>query len=291
MNKTTIFTGLILILFSFQIFGQQTTSFTEANLDYKNGQNFYDQGLYGQAMQEFSKVLQKLAPVNDPESDLLRMKAELNRAKSAIRLELPDGEKLMLEFIRKYRPDPMANQALVDVADYYFNAREYDKAVEFYKMIPIYQLASAEKAEVKFKLGYAHFVQKDFKEAKNHFYHIRQLNNSEYREKSNYYYGLCEFFEGNYPQAIGAFKIAEKDQRYAKHIPYYLAQIYFAQKNYDELIKTVEPKLKKTGLKNQAEMHGLVGQAYFEKSNYPKALFHLEKYAAGSNKLREEEFY
>lgn len=291
MNKTTIITGIIFLLFTFQVFGQQTTAFTEANLDFKNGQNFYDQGLFGQSMQEFLKVLQKLAPVNDPESDLLRMKAELNKAKSAVRLDLPDGEKLMLEFIRKYRPDPMANKALIDVADYYFNARKYDKAVEFYQLVPTYQLASSDKAEVKFKMGYAHFVQKEFKEAKTHFYHLRQLNNSEYREKSNYYYGLCEFFEGNYSQAIGAFKIAEKDPRYAKHIPYYLAQIYFAQKNYDELIRSVEPRLKTSGLKNQAELHGLVGQAYFEKANYSKALFHLEKYAAGSNKLREEEFY
>jgi len=291
MSKITKFTGAILLLFSVQMFGQQTTSFTEANLDYKNGQDFYDQGLYGQAIQEFSKVLQKLAPVNDPESDLLKMKAELNKSKSAVRLDLPDGEKMMLEFIRKYRPDPMANQALIDVADYYFNARKYDKAVEFYKMVPTYQLGSSDKIAVKFKMAYSHFVQKEFDEAKNHFYHIRQINNSEYREKSNYYYGLCEFFDGNYPQAIGAFKVAENDERYAKHIPYYLAQIYFAQKNYDELIRTVEPRLKKTGLKNQPELHGLVGQAYFEKSNFPKALFHLEKYASGSNKLREEEFY
>ena len=291
MSKSTIFTGLILLVFSVQVFGQQTTSFTEANLDFKNGLNFYDQGLFGQAMQEFTKVIQKLAPVNDPESDLLRMKAELNKAKSAVRLDLPDGEKMMLEFIRKYRPDPMANQALIDVADYYFDARKYDKAIEFYKIVPTYQLSSKDKAAVKFKMGYAHFVQKDFAAAKTQFYHIRQLKNSEYQEKSNYYYGLCEFFEGNYPQAIGAFKIAEKDPRYSKHIPYYLAQIYFAQGNFDELIRSVEPRLKNKGIKNKAELHGLVGQAYFEKNNYTKALYHLEQYAQGTSKLREEEFY
>ena len=291
MSRRTIFTGLSILVFSFQIFAQQTTAFTEANLDFKRGQSFYDDGLFGQAMAEFTKVLQKLPPVGEPESDLLRMKAELNYAKSAVRLDLPDGEKLMLEFIRKYRPDPMANQALLDIADYYFNARKYEEAVKFYQMVPLYQLSGSDKAEVKFKLGYAHFVQKDFKSAKNHFYHIRQLQNSEYREKSNYYYGLCEFFEGNYDQAIGAFKIAERDPRYAKHIPYYLAQIYFAQKKFDQLIKEVEPRLDGTGIKNKPEMHGLVGQAYFEKGNYKKALFHLEKYAAGSNSLREDEFY
>ena len=146
MSRRTIFTGLSILVFSFQIYAQQTTSFTEANLDFKRGQNFFDDGLFGQAMAEFTKVLEKLPPIGEPESDLLRMKAELNFAKSAVRLDLPDGEKLMLEFIRKYRPDPMANQALLDIADYYFNARKYDEAVRFYQMVPLYLLSSKDKA-------------------------------------------------------------------------------------------------------------------------------------------------
>lgn len=291
MNVKSVFTGVFGLLLSIQIFAQQTTVFTEANLDYKRGQDFYDEGLFGQAMQEFVKVIEKLPPVGESESDLLRMKAELNKAKSAVMLDLPDGEKLMLDFIRKYQPDPMANQALIDIANYYFNARKYDKALTFYQMVPTYQMTGSEKAEIQFKKGYTYFVQKDFAKAKENLYQIKQLTKSEFFYPANYYYGLCEFFEGNYPAAVKSLGVAEKDKRYTKHIPYYLAQIYFAQGQFDKIIREIEPKLGGGKLRNEDELHGLVGQAYFERNNYLKALPHLEAYARGANKLREEEFY
>lgn len=291
MSLRTVFTTLIILFLHLSVFSQETTVFTEANLDFKRGKDFFDKGLFGQAMQEFSKVLIKLPAVGEPESDLLRTKAELNKAKSAVRLELPDGEKMMLDFIRKHRPDPMANEALIDVANYYFNARKYDKANEFYQLVPLGQLPSSKKAEVKFKIGYGYFVRKDFEKAKANFYHIKQVPSLDYYMPANYYYGLCEFFESDYREATRSFQIVQNDKRYSKHIPYYLAQIYFAQGEYDKIIRQVEPKLISGGLRNEDELHGLVGQSYFEKGDYKRALPHLEEYATGTNKLREEEFY
>ncbi|MFZ4544884.1 MAG: tetratricopeptide repeat protein, partial [Saprospiraceae bacterium] len=42
---------------------------------------------------------------------------------------------------------------------------------------------------------------------------------------------------------------------------------------------------------NKKEIRQLIGQAYFEKGNYQKALPHLEYFAEESSSLREEEFY
>lgn len=289
INKT--FTWIIFLLFSIRLSAQQTSVFTEANLDYKKGMDFYDSGIFGMAMAEFSKVITKLSPVSEPTSDLLRTKAELAYAKSAVRLELPDGEKLMLDFIRKYNPDPISNQALRELADYYFDARKYDKAIEYYNMVPAYQLSSKERAELKFKTGYAYFVQKNFRQAKANLYQIKQLVQSEYYYPANYYYGLCEFFEGNYNEAASSLRVVENFPKYAPHIPYYVTQIYFAQGKYDELISYAESKLSVSGLRNDAEIRQLIGQAYFEKQDYQKALPHLEYYASRIGKMREEEFY
>ncbi|MCB0661585.1 MAG: tetratricopeptide repeat protein [Saprospiraceae bacterium] len=283
--------GFILLLASLQLSAQKTTVYTEAHEDFKRGIGFYDQGLYAQSIEEFEKVLAKLRPVNEADADLLRTKAELKLANAAIRLQLPDSEKMILDFIRKYSPDPISNQALRDVANYYFDSRQYDKAIEFYELVPTYQLTSSERAEVKFKLGYSHFVQKDFPEAKANFYQIKQVPGNDYYYPSNYYYGLCEFFEGNYNEAIKSFEIAEDYQRYQPYIPYYLTQIYFAQGKYDELIRYAENKLKISNLRNEEEIRQLIGQSYFEKGMFEEALPHLEYYASHSSKMREEEFY
>ena len=280
----------LLACFSWQLVAQETTVFTEANQHFKKGKEHFEVGLYGKAQSEFKKTVHLLQPVNEAESDLLKMQAELHYAKSAVRLNLPDGEKLMLDFIRNYSPDPISNQALIELANYYYDQKDYEKAIEYFSSIPSYNLTKDQRSEVKFKMGYALFVKKKFPQAKAAFEPIRDIQN-EYFYPTNYYLGLCYFFESNYDKALRQFKLVERSKKFGSHIPYYQAQILFAEARYDELIQYAEPKLNQGGLRKTKEIHQLVGQAYFEKGQYAKALPHLEFYAERSGKLREEEFY
>lgn len=268
-----------------------TTVFTEANAAFKQAEDFFAKGLYGQAQQEYSQAINLLRPANTPEMEMLRTKAELGFATSAVRQDLPDGEKLILDFIRKYSPDPVSNQALIEVANYYYNARKYDKAIDFFTQIPTYQLTGEQRAEVRFKTGYAYFVQKKFGLAKNQFIQIKNLESKDYYYPTNYYYGLCEFYLGNFDEAIRAFRIAEKYRTYRDVIPGYVAQIYFLQGQYDQLIAYAEPKFKDSQTKNREELAQVIGQAYFEMEDYEKAVFYLEYAAEQSSRLQAEQFY
>lgn len=268
---------------------QSTAVFTEADLSYKQGMDFYQQGLFGKAQEAFQHTMDLLQPVNEPEATLLRIKAELHYAKAAVQLGLPDGEKLILDFIRKYKPDPMAMQALNEIAKYYYDAKEYEKAISFYEQVDWSGLSKAQRDEARFRLGYSYFVTKQFAKARREFIQIKDVRN-EYYEPTNYYLGLCYFFDGNYREAINALRVAERNQRYKDQIPYYITQIYFAERQWDELINYAEPLVNGSASRNK-EMHQLLGQAYFEKGNYAKALPYLEYYAERTGKLREEEFY
>jgi len=269
---------------------QQTTVFTEANEAYKTGTILFEQGVYGKAQNEFQRAMRLLQPVNEPAAELLQMKSELNYARTAVRLEQPDGEKLILDFVRTYAPHPLSNQALIEVANYYYNARQYEKAAEYYEQVPTLSMTRDQRAEVKFKLGYAQFVKKKFAQAKSNFRDIKDLEN-EYYYPTNYYLGLCYFFEGSYDSALRQFSIVERTRKYGRHIPFYKAQIYFAERRFDELIAYAEPKLKSKDILKEKELKQLVGQAYFEKGQYDKALPYLQYYAERSSRLREEELY
>ncbi|MCB0636610.1 MAG: tetratricopeptide repeat protein, partial [Lewinella sp.] len=270
--------------------GQETTVYTDAYRTYKRGETFFDQGLFGKAQAEFQQTITQLRPINEAEAELLRMRAELGFAQSAVRLEQPDGEKLILDFIRNYSPDPIANQALIELANYYFDSREYEKAIEYLEQVPTAGLSREDRAAVKFRLGYAYFVRKDFAQAKFQFREIKDINN-DYYYPTNYYLGLCHFYEGDYDNAIRQFRLVERSTKYDDYIPYYLAQIYFAQRRFDELIAYAEPRLSDPKIQRQKEIYQLVGQAYFEKGDYQKALTYLEYYAERSGRLRAEEFY
>ncbi len=269
---------------------QETTVYSEAYASYKRGEAFFDGGLFAKAQSEYRQTIDLLLPLNEADSDLLRTKAELGFAQSAVRLNQPDGEKLILDFIRNYTPDPIANEALMEIAFYYFDSRDYDRAVEYLAQIPSSGLSREERSAIKFRLGYAYFVKKQFAPAKAQFREIKDIE-SEYYYPTNYYLGLCYFYEGDYDNAIRQFRLVERSRTYDDYIPYYSSQIYFAQRRFDELIAYAEPRLTDPSLKNQKEIYQLVGQAYFERGDYTQALPYLEYYADRSGRLRAEEFY
>ena len=290
-NLRFVLLVVCLVAWSTSGWSQQTAIFTEAQKAFKEGLVFYEQGLLAKAKRSFSATLEQLAPVPDAEAELIKSKAELLRAKCAIRLEQPSGEALTLDYIRTRRPDPEYDQALIDIADYYFDNRKYDKALEYLDQVPTLGMSLAQRSEVRFKQGYAHFVKQDFRVARSYLREIHRDQQSPYYAQANYYLGLCYFFEGDYDQAATTLARVQNDPEYRRHIPYYLAQIYFANQEYDKLIAEIEPMINDTRLRNRSELHQLLGQSYFEKGQYQQALPYLEYYSSNSTKLREEELY
>ena len=287
--KKSLF-STVFCLFFIGIQAQDSAIYTENNLAYKKAMNLYDEGIVGLAQTEFKKVVEALRPINEPESILLRTKAELFFAKCAVRLNQPDGERLIIDFARTYDPDPLANQAILEMADFYFNSKDYARAAELFASIDAFDLGRDQRSEVKFKLGYAYFVKKKFREARIAFGEIRDIQN-EYYYPSNYYYGMTSFYEDKYNEAIASFEKVERSKKYQPYVPYYITQIYFAQGKYDDVIKYAVNKTKDEKLKNRPEVNQLVGQAYFEKGDYRKALPYLEYYADNAKQLRAEDLY
>ncbi|WP_232830181.1 tetratricopeptide repeat protein [Lewinella sp. IMCC34191] len=292
MLKRFLLPGLLLFVLSLGLSAQATTVYTEAWRTYKQAEDHRQKNLLDKAKREYEEVATMLLPVHEPEAELLRVQAELYAAKLAVRLGDSDGEKLILDFVRRYQPDPIANTALLEIANYYFDQNNLSKAIEYYEMAPRDMMTSEEQAQVNFRLGYAYFVQKDFDEAKRYFQYSRNIQ-GEFYYPTNYYLGIIQFFEGNYDLAAEQFQIAEKDPQYEAYVPYYLTQIYFAQRRYDELIAYAAPRVENgsAGMRNRSEMEQLLGQAYFEKGDYTAARPLLESYAQGNRRLREEELF
>lgn len=291
-NLRRLFFAVLLTAGGGTLFAQATTAYTEAWRIFKQAENNRMDNLLAKAGRQYGEVLELLLPVHQPEAELLRIKAELNRAKIAVKLGKVEGEQLILDFVRRYQPDPVANEALLEIANYYFNENELEKAVTYYKRVPTELLTADQRSEVNFRLGYANFVQKKFGEAKRYFQFSKSVQGDFYYP-TNYYLGIIQFFEGNYDAAVGQFQIAEKDKRYQPYIPYYLTQIFFAQRRYDELIAYAAPLTgaRSSATKNTKEIKQLLGQAYFEKGDYAQARPLLEEYTRGNRRIQEEELY
>jgi tetratricopeptide (TPR) repeat protein len=280
---------LLLLLSAFALSAQETAVFNEANLAYRRGVDFFNQNVYGLAQKEFRIAMDLLRPVNEPDWKAIKTDAELYHAKCAVRLEQPEAEKLVLDFLRENAPSAVASQAALEIGDYYFNQKQYDKALTYYDLAP--EGSGATREEIRFKTGYAYFVTKKFGLAKTAFMPLKNNPRSQYYDASNYYYGCCSFFEGRYDEAAKSFAIAEQSSKYKAVVPYYLTQIYAAQKNYDKVISYGTPRAKDASARNRAEINQLVGQAHYEKGDYSAALPYLEFAAKNGAPLRAADYY
>jgi len=270
---------------------QQTTLYTDAYASYKQAQTFFQEGLYAKAALHYRQTLNMLQPANFAEAEQLKVLSQLGIARTAIRLDQPDAEKLILDFIRTYTPDPIAGQATQEVANYYFDKKNYQKSLDYFNQLSIQGLSRDEKGRAYFRMGYANFELKKYDEARRYLLQAKEFEVAE-RTAAIYYLAFCYFQKGEYENALSEFRSIENEQPYDKYIPLYMGQIYFTQKRFDEVIRYLEPSVTANRrTKAPKEHYQLLGQSYFELGDYAKALPLLEYYAEQSRQMTEEEFY
>lgn len=280
-----IFTHATIVLFA-----QENSVSIDRLHGYKLGQELFDKSLYGPARYTHHQYIHQVHPVTDDDFANLRDDAGAMAAISSLRADLMSGENELLTFIQQKYPDPVTTPAILELGSYYYNQKWYKKCTEMYAMIDLESLPEYDMSEASFKKGYAHFVSKEFAEAKNSLSLTTSINNDFYYP-ANYYYGLCEYFTNNFQAAVNSFEKVKNNQIYKSFVPYYIAQIYFAQNQSDKVISHGEQALKDGQLRNRKEIRQLIGQSYFKQKEFEKALPHLDYYEANTDKLTIEEFY
>ncbi len=287
---------LVLVLSVCFVFGsaslsaQEQSVFIDWQRHFELGEYFFGEGLFGQAQQEFDHVINDDRAAHEGQSEYIKTMSKFRSAVCGVRLKQPDSEKRILEFIREQQPGVIASEASFEMGRYYFSTSKNDQVIQFLDGVDTRNLTNEEQLEYYFMLGYANFVKKKFAPSKKAFVQVKEIK-SQYYYPSNYYYGIIEFFEEDYNAALTSFKKVETSKKYSRIVPYYISQILFAQKKYDEVISYGEPFIGKTGVLNQKELHQLVGQSYYEQKNFQAALPHLEAYASQSSNMREDEIY
>ncbi len=271
--------------------GQETAYHNDTFEKYIQGKSYYDQELYGQAIEQLELFLNENRFLPDSESNAIyNLDAQSLYHIASLRLQLPEAESNLEKFIFENHPNPLLVDAIFEMGDYYYNEKQYAKCIEYYELIDIDGIPEIKMSELAFKKGYCHFVRKEFKEAQYNFSFTKDLQNR-FFYPTNYYYGMCEYFAGDYKSAVKSFQRVENNNVYKSQIPYYISQIYFAEENYDKLLNYGENVIRQPGTKKVKEIRLLLGQAYFQRNNYEKALPHLEFYEENTASLTLEEFY
>ncbi len=292
MLKQKLSLLFIATVFSFSTFAQATHAITDPEKNYKDAKELFVKEQYALAYPLFAAL--KAQNPDNTTSDHAYINDDVNYYYIVCQLKLqqPAAEQQARHYVDVVSNEPRRELMSYHLAKYYFLKDDYSNAINYYERAGLENLSNDEIADAKFEKAYCYFNLKQFGEAKPLFDEIHQMPESKYYIPANYYYGFISYYERNYNEALKAFKLVETQEEYKGVVPYYIAEIYYFQGKKEEALKYGESVLGRPGtLFYQKEMNLLIGQIYFEKKNYQKALPLIEAYVNNSDKVTKEIMY
>ncbi|MEO5890627.1 MAG: tetratricopeptide repeat protein, partial [Ferruginibacter sp.] len=282
---------LVAVLFSFVTFAQSTHVITDPEKKFKEAKELFVKQQYALAYPLLQEV--KLQYPDNQKSNNAYLNDDVNYYYIATRLKLqvPIAEEEASHYIDWVNNEPRKELMSYHLGKYYFTKDEFTKSIENYERAGLDNLSNEEIADAKFEMAYCYFNLKRFDEARPLFNEIHQLPDNKYYIPANYYYGFISYGDRKYTEALKSFKLVETRDEYKGIVPYYISEIFYFQGKKEESLRYGESVLSKGGLYYEKEMKQLMGQIYFEKKNFAKALPLLEYYVNNSKKVSKENLY
>ena len=278
-------------VFSVAAFSQPTHVFTDPEKKFKEAKELFVKQQYALAYPLLQEV--KLQYPDNQKSNNAYLNDDVNYyyTVTRLKLQLPIAEEEATHYIDWVNNEPRKELMSYHLGKYYFTNDDFGKALENYERAGLDNLSNEEIADAKFEMAYCYFNLKRFKEAKPLFNEIHQLPDNKYYIPANYYYGFISYSDRGYGEALKSFKLVETRDEYKGIVPYYISEIFYFQNKKDDALKSGEAALSRGGLYYEKEMKQLMGQIYFEKKNFAKALPLLEYYVNNSAKVSKENLY
>ena len=281
----------LLFLLSLRAQAQQTFFITDPQATYKQAQEFYQKQYYSLAYPIFRELEQD--QVNRPQLYESFNFENIHYYTLVCSLNQDDSSATAPAriFIETDNNAARGEMLAYHLAEYEFRHGNYDAALKDYEHASIDNLTNEEIALLKFHKGYVYFVKKNFDLAKPLFDVIRQLPRDPHYLDANYYYGYICFYQRNYQDAFTAFSVAEKDPKYGRIVPYYVANIYLQQNQKEKAVSYAESKLAAGNQYYESQLRQLVGHGYYEEKDFRKALPFLEAYINSSPSVSRQDLF
>lgn len=287
MNR---FLSICLLAVSFTVNAQISQLLQDPDAEFKQAKEMFQNEQYGLAYPIFKKIYSNGTAVTNL-SFSVQLEARYYYILCGLKINDSTAAPMAVNFLDYENDVPHVQMMRFHLGEYYYRRKMLAEAVACYEKTNIANLSNREIADMKFHQAYGYFTMVQFDKAKPLFNAIRQITQDPNYIDANYYYGFIAFNEKKYDEAITSFQIAEKSPDYQNVIPFYLTEIYYFKGDRNKALEYGEAALNKGGQYYDLQLRQLVGHLYFEKKQYAKALPYIEKYVAGTSKVRREDMY
>jgi TolA-binding protein len=284
-NKLVLISGF-LIFFTIQLSAQVPFTDKELGSEFNRGKELFYKEKYAAAIRLFDSHVKNERNSND----IKIADAQYYSAISAMNLFNPDAEYRMMTFIATYPESPKLNEARLALGDYFYQNKNYRKAVSCYERVNRQHLEKEKLPEYFFRYGYSLYIKGDQSKALLMFSEIKDID-TEYTPPALYYYSQIAYEQKMYQTAMEGFMKLKGDETFGSVVPFYIVQILYMNKDYDGILAIAPDLLKSAGKERSIELYRFIGDAYYNKGNYKEALTYLEKYSEGAKASEREDKY
>jgi tetratricopeptide (TPR) repeat protein len=279
---------MLMLFITTSLHAQKTKIYTDKYTTYREALELYEKEKYSAAQEKFGEMIRLL---NDP-MDEVSINSEYYYAICALKLLHPDAEFLLQRFIDLHPESPQVKIVYFELGKFFFQKNtksDYKKALAYFNRVEKENLNESQLNEFYYKRGYSLFQLKEFKEAALDFIKVKDAEGP-YREPALYYYSYIAYTENKYQSALEGFQKLQSNEYFRNIVPYYIAQIYYLQGKYDEVVAYVPPILDSASGKQRTELLHLTGDSYYRLQKYDIAVPYLEQYIREVSPNRDENY-
>lgn len=274
-----------LLLFAWTVQAQETNIYSDESVLFREAENLFLKEQYAPAQKKFEKYIQEVANENDN----WFIEAMYYHAVCAYELHNEDADVLLLHFAKRYPHHPKAESVYLKLGNLFYRNRHWKKTIEWYTKVNTLKLPEDEKAEFYFKRGYAHFMLDEMDAAELDFMEVVNVE-TQYQNPAIYYHSHILYSKGNYQKALEGFERIKDQEAFNTIVPYYITQILYKQKKYDEVILYAPLVLENAKAQKAPEIAHMLGDSYFQLGKYDEAIPYLIQYHQESKPTSEESY-
>lgn len=285
-SKLLLTALLVLLALHKPVMAQQQYEHYDPSKKYEKARELYVKQKYSAARKLFREFLteEPVAPLNN------RINAEYYSAISGAELYHPDAEAEIVAFIEKYPESLKAKTAWFEAARVLYRQKKHKKAAEYFEKTDLRYLTNEEISEYYFKTGYSYYNTQDYNLASKNLSEILKVE-SRYRTAAIYYYAHVAYQNNNLNTAYDYFRQLDSSETFGPLIPYYVIQIRYEQKRFEDVVSYYRTIEGREDVKNRAEIDRYVAESYYGKGDYKQALKMFESFEKTYPRLSREDYY
>lgn len=275
LNKKSVVFLFVTLSFYF-LSAQKPLKFESPEFEFNTAMELFQKEKYGSAQQYFKYVYE-----NTPNKQQdIKSNSYFYIGVCAAQLYNEDAIFYLSDFIRLYPVHSLVPEANYYLGKFYFFKKQYKNVIETFDKIDDRNVRPEELAEYHFKKGYSYFALGKFDEAKALMLRAKKADGP-YKLRATYYLAHIAYEMKQYEAALEGFLELKDSYEYQNIVPYYVVQILFLQKKYDQLVTIAPPLYEKSNEKSKIDIARSLGLAFYNLGKYeegaPYFTFYIEK--------------